>query len=301
MHPVFWNGLPPFTAAVDGSQLEIWSTVMHEKEWRFTVRPKCNGCIIQATISGGVARDAANHLNEMISISREVSDEDFVVEIPETSEPTDAPVTPDPTNAPVTPDPTAAPVDCVVSAWTPYGPCSASCTYYTSTFERVGGERTRTREIVTPAMNGGAPCPTLTQTSNCAGSFCSLERGSRPYSAETGAECASCTVTEPFSGAAVGDGRDAMREEAGCYCDLACDSSGDCCQGYYENGCGSTSTSYPEYLSGWSALVCSSSDCFSSSLKTDPVNPSYKCSCAASCVVDHMCCSGSESRTSICL
>lgn len=51
-----------------------------------------------------------------------------------------------------------APVDCVVSSWSAYGACSASC---------GGGTQTQTRTIVTPASNGGAACPSLSQSQAC--------------------------------------------------------------------------------------------------------------------------------------
>ena len=53
---------------------------------------------------------------------------------------------------------TPIPVDCVVSSWSAYGACSASC---------GGGTKTQTRTIVTPASNGGAACPALSQSQSC--------------------------------------------------------------------------------------------------------------------------------------
>ena len=46
------------------------------------------------------------------------------------------------------------PVDCVVSDWSAWSEC-------------IEGEQTRTRTIVTPASNGGTPCPVLTETQPC--------------------------------------------------------------------------------------------------------------------------------------
>ena len=51
-----------------------------------------------------------------------------------------------------------APVDCVVSSWSAFGACSASC---------GGGTQTQTRTVITPASNGGAACPALSQSQAC--------------------------------------------------------------------------------------------------------------------------------------
>lgn len=53
-------------------------------------------------------------------------------------------------------DGTPQPVDCVVSEWGPWSEC-------------VEGVQTRTRTVVTPASNGGDPCPPLTETQECNG------------------------------------------------------------------------------------------------------------------------------------
>jgi hypothetical protein len=50
------------------------------------------------------------------------------------------------------------PVDCVVSAWSEWGPCTKTC---------GGGEQTRTRTVISPAANGGQPCPVLSETRTC--------------------------------------------------------------------------------------------------------------------------------------
>ena len=58
--------------------------------------------------------------------------------------------------APFTVTASTLPVDCVVSAWGPWSawvPISAT-----------QEQRTRSRTVVTPAANGGAPCPALTET-----------------------------------------------------------------------------------------------------------------------------------------
>jgi len=77
-----------------------------------------------------------------------------------------------------------APVDCVVSDWGPYGACSASC---------GGGTQTRTRTITTPASNGGAACPALSQSQACNVQACQSQAsgtapgGSGPVNATIGA------------------------------------------------------------------------------------------------------------------
>jgi hypothetical protein len=70
------------------------------------------------------------------------------------------------------------PVNCVVSAWSEWSSCSAAC---------GGGTRTRTRTIITPAANGGDPCPPLEETEAC---------NTQPCGA-TGACCVgnTCTIT----------------------------------------------------------------------------------------------------------
>ncbi len=50
------------------------------------------------------------------------------------------------------------PIDCVVSAWSDWSTCSASC---------GGGTQRRTRSVVTSPAYGGYPCPTLVDTQAC--------------------------------------------------------------------------------------------------------------------------------------
>jgi hypothetical protein len=46
------------------------------------------------------------------------------------------------------------PVDCVVSDWSEYSSCE-------------NGTQSRTRTVITPAQNGGASCPVLTESRSC--------------------------------------------------------------------------------------------------------------------------------------
>lgn len=56
------------------------------------------------------------------------------------------------------------PVNCVTGAWSDWGTCSASC---------GGGTQTRNLAVITPAANGGTPCPSiLTETQPCNNTPC---------------------------------------------------------------------------------------------------------------------------------
>merc|ERR1719191_2390247 len=55
--------------------------------------------------------------------------------------------------------------DCEVGEWQP-GECSVEC---------AGGERTITREIVSPAANGGAECPPMIETEPCNLQSCPID------------------------------------------------------------------------------------------------------------------------------
>ena len=57
------------------------------------------------------------------------------------------------------------PVECVVSDWAPFGPCSATACGTT-------GTKSQTRTITTQPANGGAPCPSLTNTVPCSAPAC---------------------------------------------------------------------------------------------------------------------------------
>eukprot|EP00042_Codosiga_hollandica_P029694 m.166269 g.166269 ORF g.166269 m.166269 type:complete len:114 (-) comp53143_c0_seq7:1326-1667(-) len=60
----------------------------------------------------------------------------------------------------------ACPIDCIVSEWSTYGPCSQSC---------GGGLQTQSRTVLTPAANGGAVCPPLANTRSCETSLCPVD------------------------------------------------------------------------------------------------------------------------------
>ncbi|OUC47106.1 putative thrombospondin type 1 domain protein [Trichinella nativa] len=54
---------------------------------------------------------------------------------------------------------TGQPVDCVVSGWSDWSECSQTC---------GRGRRERVRTVVTPARNGGQPCPVdLVEKARC--------------------------------------------------------------------------------------------------------------------------------------
>lgn len=58
----------------------------------------------------------------------------------------------------------ACAVDCEVTEWTDFEECSAKC---------GGGEQKRTRDIITPAANGGLTCPPLWEIQKCNTTPCS--------------------------------------------------------------------------------------------------------------------------------
>lgn len=56
-----------------------------------------------------------------------------------------------------------AAVDCIVSDWTAWNACSASC---------GAGQQTRSRSVSQYSANGGVPCPSLAETQACIGTNC---------------------------------------------------------------------------------------------------------------------------------
>lgn len=73
----------------------------------------------------------------------------------------------------------ACPVDCTVGEWTEFSVCSLTC----------GGEgtRTRTRELLVDAENGGKVCPALVEVRDCTGGPCPIHCEVTPW--DTWSEC----------------------------------------------------------------------------------------------------------------
>ncbi|KFH13639.1 sushi domain (scr repeat) domain-containing protein, partial [Toxoplasma gondii VAND] len=91
---------------------------------------------------------------------------------------------------------------CVVSEWSEWGPCGASC---------GGGERTRKRSIVSPPVNGGALCPSLTEDEVCNDFSCDGGCEVGPWS-----DWSSCTA--PCGGGTKTRMREVRRKESGADC-----------------------------------------------------------------------------------
>jgi hypothetical protein len=56
--------------------------------------------------------------------------------------------------------------DCKVSEWSTYSECSKKCD---------GGNKTRTRQIITPVKNGGTACPLLEDSVQCNMQECDVD------------------------------------------------------------------------------------------------------------------------------
>ena len=84
-------------------------------------------------------------------------------------------------------DGTPQPVDCVVSEWGPWSEC-------------VDGVQTRTRTVVTPASNGGDPCPPLEETRECCEPVnCVVSEWSAWSACTNGTQTRTRTVVTPAS------------------------------------------------------------------------------------------------------
>jgi hypothetical protein len=69
--------------------------------------------------------------------------------------------------------------NCVVSDWSAWGTCSASC---------GGGTQTRTRTITTQPANGGSACPALSESQSCNTQSCIKLEPPGPFQSGTGYE-----------------------------------------------------------------------------------------------------------------
>lgn len=83
------------------------------------------------------------------------------------------------------------PTDCVVSGWSAWSAC-------------IEGTETRTRTIITPAANGGTPCPTLIETRDCETPVnCVVSDWSEWSECVEGVQTRTRTVITPASGGGV--------------------------------------------------------------------------------------------------
>ena len=88
-----------------------------------------------------------------------------------TAAPTPAPIvtlppTRAPTAYPTTATPSLPPIDCAVSEWNSWSPCSATCD---------GGERSRTKSIRIPQQGTGQACPSTEAFQGCGFSICPVD------------------------------------------------------------------------------------------------------------------------------
>eukprot|EP01128_Nolandella_sp_AFSM9_P002256 TRINITY_DN1263_c0_g1_i2.p1 TRINITY_DN1263_c0_g1~~TRINITY_DN1263_c0_g1_i2.p1 ORF type:complete len:1221 (-),score=195.21 TRINITY_DN1263_c0_g1_i2:230-3892(-) len=78
-------------------------------------------------------------------------------------------------------------VDCVVGSWEPFSSCTVEC---------GGGERTRTRGVVTQPVGNGASCPALSETNSCNNHVCPVNCEVSEWTASECTEpCGSGTIT----------------------------------------------------------------------------------------------------------
>ena len=91
-------------------------------------------------------------------------------------DPQDAEASPPETGTPpadLAPPPPPTPIDCQVGPFGPWSACSRPCD---------GGERSRSRPIVVPAMDGGAACPPLMEVAPCNLQGCPVDCEVGPWS-----------------------------------------------------------------------------------------------------------------------
>ena len=141
----------------------------------------------------GVMMDGAVHVTEATVHVTFGKSHEFIYHKVPTPPPTPYPTpqpTPPPTSHPSpvpTPAPTPAPVDCVLTQWASWTPCTSNC---------GGGVQQRTRTVVSQPLFGGAECAVLGDTRNCNVFACAIDciHSTMPWTQCT-ASCGTGTMT----------------------------------------------------------------------------------------------------------